>query len=79
MRAFDGFGGHQTAEAAFPLDFQRLPDPNQLGDVGNSDPSLWWHQEFETGRVHLTVHLYSSAAEGLAAAAELRASAIPRP
>ncbi|WP_197484837.1 hypothetical protein, partial [Methylomonas koyamae] len=42
----------------FPLEFKEMPDFQQMGDYGLSDPGHWWNQSFKTQQVHLIVHLF---------------------
>lgn len=62
----------------FPPEFIAAPDPNSLGDFGDSVPGNWWNGRFNTQQVHLIVHLYGQSSvplEQLTAAVRAAAGA----
>ncbi|RYU79914.1 hypothetical protein [Hymenobacter persicinus] len=64
---------------AFPATFQNGPasDGSQasLADVGTSDPSQWWYQNFQTTDLHCIVHAYGLTAADLTEVVEYVAAA----
>jgi len=49
----------------FPTDFREIPDPERMGDVGESIPMNWWNGKFLTPQIHLAVHLFGTTIDNL--------------
>jgi deferrochelatase/peroxidase EfeB len=68
LKPFEGVGGNEAAERAFPWHFKDPPDRESLRVAGPSAPEKWWHQQISGNDIDLIVHLYCRTDETLQAA-----------
>jgi deferrochelatase/peroxidase EfeB len=74
--AFDNLGGVAEAEKAFFFDYKDPPDAASLRAYGANAPENWWNRRFASRDIDLTVHVYGTSLDVIAAASEeVRASA----